>query len=98
MTNKEYILETIKRVVPDSEWCGDSKDQESFNSISIQLEAVEIILDKLLKHIYIGGQEENWNAKRIMKEKQEALKELINEYNYLFELVGYRVVELDEEN
>lgn len=98
MTDKEYILETIKRVIPDSEWYGDSKDQESFNNISIQLEAVEIILDKLLKHIYIGGQEENWNAMRIMKEKQDALKELINEYSYLFELVNYKVVELEEEN
>lgn len=100
MTDEEFICEVVERVVPRSEWWGETNhDNESVKNISIQLELAHIVLEKLFEDIDIAGQEYNGSAQKIMKEKREALKELLESLDDLPELVGYKIVEIaDKEN
>lgn len=98
MTEKEFVYEVVERVVPKSEWWGESNhDSESVKNIRIQLEATYIVLDKLFKDIDIAGQGYNASAQMIMKEKREALKELLESLDDLPELVGYKIVKITDE-
>lgn len=93
MDNREFIKEAVERLIPKSNWHGESNsDKESIKNIDIQYDVLEIVLDKLFADIVIPGQEGNWSAEAIKKKKCEKLLWLISYLDDLPELVGYEIV------
>lgn len=98
MEDREFINEAINRLIPHSEWHGESNsDNESLKNIDIQYDALEIVLDRLFTNIVIPGQEGNWSAEAIKKKKREKLLWLIDYLDDLPELVGYKLVKIEKE-
>lgn len=74
MSDKKFIIEAIERLIPSSEWHGDSaEDAESLANIDIQEEALRIVWEKLFEDLVVFGQEGNASAEAIMQRKREAL-------------------------
>lgn len=97
MDNREFIKEAVERLIPESNWHGESNsDNESIKNIDIQYDALEIVLDKLFADIVIPGQEGNWSAEAIKKKKREKLLWIIDYLNGLPELVGYEIVKKND--
>lgn len=95
MNDKEFILEAIERLIPKSDWHGESnQDRKSLDNIDIQWECVEIALRRLFEDIVIPGQEGNGSAEAIKAKKRQYLEELIYWLDDLPELVGYKIVKL----
>ncbi len=100
MEDREFINEVIDRLIPSSEWWGESNhDSQSLKNIEIQYEALEKILDKLTAYIVIEGWNGNASAEAIKASKREKilwLLQYLDDYG-LPELVGYKIVKMEEE-
>ena len=78
LDDKEFIIEVIRRLVPDSEWHGDSReDDESLASVDAQMQALRIVWSKLFEDIVVPGQSGNASAEAIMEKKKDALLDFI---------------------
>lgn len=74
MRDIEFITEAINRIVPNSEWHGDSnEDAKSLANIEIQEAALRVVWNKLFADLVVYGHEDNASAQAIMKEKKAAL-------------------------
>ena len=74
MSDKEFIIEAIDRLIPSSEWHGDGReDAESLANIDIQEEALRVVWEKLFEDLVVFGQEGNASAEALMQRKREAL-------------------------
>lgn len=74
MSDKEFIIEAVNRLIPSSEWHGDSdEDAKSLANIDVQEEALRIVWEKLFEDLVVFGQEGNASAEAIMRRKREAL-------------------------
>lgn len=99
MKDKEFIPEALERLIPKSEWHGESNlDRESLENIDLQWECVDIALRRLFEDIVIPGQEGNGSAEAIKAKKRKYLEELIYWLDDLPELVGYKMVKVEEED
>lgn len=99
MKDKEFIPEALERLIPKSEWHGESNiDRESLENIDLQWECVDIALRRLFEDIVIPGQEGNGSAEAIKTKKRKYLEELIYWLDDLPELVGYKIVKVGEED
>lgn len=99
MEDKEFVMEAIQRLVPDSMWHGETNsDKESLKAIDVEMAVLEHVLYLLTEHIQIPGQEWNASAKAIMEKKKACLKSILEEdIGDLTKLVGYKLVPLDKE-
>ena len=72
MDNKEFILEALKRLVPDTSWWGESRhDRESIDNIELLGEMFDIMLNELLQDSYVPeGNKGNASCESIAKAKQ----------------------------
>jgi hypothetical protein len=78
LDDKEFIIEAIRRLVPDSEWHGDSQEDDvSLASIDVQKRALQIVWGKLVEDIIVTGQSGNASAEAIMEKKKDALIDFI---------------------
>lgn len=78
LDDKEFIIEAIRRLVPDSEWHGDSQeDAISLANIDSQKRALQIVWSKLFADLVVSGQSGNASAAAIMEKKKDALIDFI---------------------
>lgn len=78
MENKEFIAELINRLIPESKWRGDSReDGESLDNIDVQEQALKVIWHKLFQDIKVYGQTGNASAEAIMEKKKNVLMDFI---------------------
>lgn len=72
MDNKEFILEALKRLVPDTSWWGESRhDGESIDNIELLGDMFDIMLNELLRDSYVPeGNKGNASYESIAKAKQ----------------------------
>ena len=99
LDDKEFIIEAIRRLVPDSEWHGDSQeDAISLANIDSQKRALQIVWSKLFADLVVSGQSGNASAAAIMEKKKDALIDFITEelHNTLHELGLYVEIYKDE--
>lgn len=74
MNDIEFITEAIDRLVPNSEWHGESDaDAKSLANVDIQEEVLRIVWNKLFADLVVYGHEENASAQALMQRKKEAL-------------------------
>lgn len=97
MNDHEFIIDAINRLIPESEWHGESNlDSQSLKNIDIQYEALESIMDKLFKNIVIYGWKSNASAEAIQEKKRKALEYLIEYLDDLPGLIGYKIVKIQD--
>lgn len=97
MEDKEFIPEAIERLIPKSDWWGESNhDRKSLENIDLQWECVDIALRKLFEDIVIPGQEGNGSAEAIKARKRDYLQELIYWLGDMPELIGYKIIKMEE--
>jgi hypothetical protein len=78
MEDKEFITETLNRLIPESKWHGDSqKDSASLDNIEVQEQALKTIWQKLFRDIKVYGQAGNASAEDIMEKKKNVLMDFI---------------------
>lgn len=105
MENKDFIVEAISRLVPDSNWKGESyHDGEVVaDSIPASEEALYAVLNKIFDNQYdaLHGAKLNASAVSILEDKQAVLKRLVEWINYRFDLeadTGYFISAACREN
>lgn len=78
MENKEFVLETLKRITPDTSWHGETDiDEESLKNIDILDEMIDFILDELFKdYIVPSGNKGNRSYEKIAAKKQKIIRAL----------------------
>lgn len=97
--DREFIMEVIDRVVPKSEWWGESNhDNQSIRNIDIQQDILYIVLGRLFKNIDLRGCG-NESGRLILREKKNALMGLLD---YLFDsdlpqMVGYKILRPEDQ-
>lgn len=75
MTDREFILEAVKRLLPDTQWHGESYlDRKSLDNLDILSDILEIVLDELIGYSYVPeGNKNNGSFNAIAGKKQEII-------------------------
>ena len=75
MEDKEFVLEALKRLVPDTSWWGESRhDDESIDNIKLLGDMFDIMLRELLNDSYVPeGNKGIASYESIAKAKQEVI-------------------------
>lgn len=75
MEDKEFILETLKRITPDTSWHGETNsDNKSIKNIDILEDMIYFLLDELFNCSTVPeGNKRNYSCKAIAKKKQEVI-------------------------
>lgn len=78
MDNKEFILEALKRLVPDTSWWGESNhDGKSIENIALLEDMFDIMLNELLQDAYVPeGNKGMSSFESIAKAKQEVIEQI----------------------
>lgn len=84
ISEKAFVLETLRRITPDTRWCGETNhDNKSVVNIHLLEEMLTYLLDELLQNSYVlEGYKGNWSLEQIAKAKQKALQRLYDIYFY----------------
>lgn len=75
MKEREFILEALKRLVPDTSWWGESNhDGKSIENIALLEDMFDIMLNELLQDAYVPeGNKGMSSFESIAKAKQEVI-------------------------
>lgn len=82
MTNKEFILEALKRLTPSTYWYGETNaDNISIDNIDILEEMIYFLLDELFIYSTVpAGNKGNGSFEAIAKKKQKIISFIKEEY------------------
>lgn len=82
MEDKEFILEALKRITPDTSWHGESyADDKSLDNINILEEMIYFLLDELFIDSTVPeGNKGNGSFRAIAKRKQKAIQYIKEEW------------------
>lgn len=80
MTDNDFVLEALKRLVPDTSWYGESNhDNESVKNIKLLREMFVIMFKELTRDYRTLLQHKtNASARAIAKEKQKIIEEIMD--------------------
>lgn len=78
MENKEFILEALKRITPNTSWHGDGDlDNKSIKNIDILDKMLEFILEELFEDSIVPpGNKGNHTFEKIAEKKQKIIDKL----------------------
>lgn len=81
MTDREFILEAVKRLLPDTQWHGESYlDGKSIDNLDILREIIEIVLDELIGDSVVPeGNKGNGSFEAIAMRKQTIISEVLED-------------------
>lgn len=76
MEDKEFILEVLKRITPDTSWHGETcADNKSIDNIDILEDMICFLLDELFNYSTVPeGNKGNYSFRAIAKRKQKAIQ------------------------
>lgn len=79
MTNKDFVVEAVKRLIPDTSWHGETNhDKNSLENLDIGEEILYIVFEELIEE-FIKNWKKKKNYDRI--DVREALKRFLENYN-----------------
>lgn len=78
MEEKEFVLEALKRLTPDTSWHGVCEDdEETYKNIPILAEMAYFIMSELFHHSVVpDGNADRDDFKAIAKMKREIIEEI----------------------
>ena len=82
MTDKEFILEALKRITPDTSWHGETHaDNISIDNIDTLEEMIYFLLDELFMDSTVpAGNRGNGSYETIARKKQKIISFVKEEY------------------
>ena len=85
MNDKEFVLEALKRLIPDTSWWGESNhDSESVKNLDLLSNMFDVMLESLTEYSYVPeGNKGNGSYEEIARKKRyiiEGLKTYCDEY------------------
>ncbi len=82
MEDKEFILEALKRITPDTSWYGETHaDNKSIKNIDILEDMIYFLLSELFEYSIVpAGNKGNGSFEAIAKKKQKVFKSIKEEY------------------
>lgn len=82
MEDKEFILEALKRITPDTSWYGETNaDNKSLKNIDILEDMIYFLLGELFKYSIVpAGNKGNGSFEAIAKKKQKVLTDIKGNY------------------
>lgn len=82
MTNREFILEALKRITPDTSWHGETfADIKSIDNIDTLEEMVYFLLEELFNCSSVpAGNKGNGSFETIANKKQKVISFIKEEY------------------
>lgn len=82
MKNREFTLEALKRITPDTSWHGEScADGNSLTNIDTLVEMLYFLLDELFADSIVPqGNKGNWSFEAIARQKQKIISYIKEEY------------------
>ena len=78
MNDKEFVLEALKRLIPDTSWGGESNhDSESVKNLDLFRNMIDIMIESLMEYSYVPeGNKGNGSYEEIARKKREIIKGL----------------------
>ena len=82
MENREFVLEALKRLAPDTRWHGETlADEGSLGNIDILEEMAYFLLDELFADSVVPpGNRGNGSFEAIAKKKRKVVSDIAAEY------------------
>lgn len=82
MTNKEFILEALKKITPDTSWHGETcADDKSIDNIDTLEDMIFFLLDELfIDSVVSASHKENDSCEAIARAKQRVINYIKEEY------------------
>ena len=86
MNDKEFVIEALKRLIPDTSWWGESNhDSESVNNLDLLSNMIDMMIESLSEYSYVPeGNKGNGSYEEIARKKREIIKGLktrLDEYS-----------------
>ena len=78
MEDDEFTLEALKRLIPDTSWCGESNhDAESVKNLDLLSDMFDTMIDSLAEYSYVPeGNKGNFSYEEIARKKRNIMKGL----------------------
>lgn len=91
MTNREFITEAVRRLVPDTSWHGECYlDGKSLDNLDILMGIIEIALDELTDYCIVPeGNKRNGSFEAIAEKKQRIISWVLKglaDYSILYDI------------
>ena len=84
MNDKEFVIEALKRLIPDTSWWGDSNhDSDSVKNLDLLSNMIDMMIEILMEYSYVPEGFRNDSYEEIARKKREiinGLKTWVDEY------------------
>ena len=84
MNDKEFILEALNRLIPDTSWWGESNhDSDSVKNLDLLSNMIDMMIEALMEYSYVPEGFRNDSYEEIARKKREiinGLKTWVDEY------------------
>ena len=90
MNDKEFVLEALKRLIPDTSWWGESNhDSESVKNLDLLSNMIDMMIESLSEYSYVPeGNKWNCSYEEIAMKKRYIIKGLKTYFDEYFEDFG----------
>ena len=90
MNDKEFCLEALKRLIPDTSWWGESNhDSDSVKNLDLLSNMIDMMIESLSEYSYVlEGNKGNGSYEEIARKKREIIKGLKTWVDEYFEDFG----------
>ena len=89
MNDKEFVLEALKRLIPDTSWWGESNhDSDSVKNLDLLSNMIDMMIEVLMEYSYVPEGFRNYSYEEIARKKREIIKGLKTWVDEYFEDFG----------
>lgn len=89
MNDKEFVLEALKRLIPDTSWWGESNhDSESVKNLDLLSNMIDMMIEILMEYSYVPEGFRNDSYEEIARKKRKIIKGLKTWVDEYFEDFG----------
>ena len=89
MNDKEFVLEALNRLIPDTSWWGESNhDSDSMKNLDLLSNMIDMMIEVLMEYSYVPEGFRNDSYEEIARKKRENLKGLKTWADEYFEDFG----------
>ena len=89
MNDKEFILEALNRLIPDTSWWGESNhDSDSVKNLDLLSNMIDMMIEALMEYSYVPEGFRNDSYEEIARKKREIIKGLKTWVDEYFEDFG----------
>ena len=94
MNDKEFALEALKRLIPDTTWWSETNhDSKSLDNLDLLSDMIDLMIESLVEYSAVPvGNKGNGSYEAISKKKRKIMKMI---RDYLDECLGRRCTPVD---